>query len=109
GIKHRTRVYSLEPEAVREFEGFLARRRMLSEYELDENDYLLQTNEFKKSHEPIDGSTLYRNFSKYLVNENEKKMNPSSFRTHYVINSSFSRKYFEIDRLHGMSHKEISK
>jgi site-specific recombinase XerD len=109
GIKYRTRVYALEPEAIREFEGFLARRRMLTEYELDEDDYLLQTNEHEKSHEPIDGSTLYRNFSKYLITESEKKMKPSSFRTHSVISSSFSRKYFELDRLHGMSHKEISK
>lgn len=105
----RTRVYDLEPEAVLEINGYLKRRLELSAYDLNEDDYLIQTSALNKSLRAIDGSTIFRTISRYLYTDEEKKINPSSFRLYKVLSSLYTRKYFELEHVYGMSHKEISK
>lgn len=60
---------------------------------------------------PIDGSTIYRIIERHLPkgNEEEKKINPSSFRLHKALANIHSRKYYELEKLFGISHKEITK
>ena len=108
-IEHRTRVYCLEPEAVFEINNFLERRKGHSVYDLYDDDYLLQTSPSDKSVAPIDGSTVYRTIARYLVTDDEKKINPSSFRLYKVLTSIYTRKYYELSYVFGMSQKEISK
>lgn len=105
----RTRVYTIEPEGVKEFRDFLERRNLYSSYPLNVNDYLLHASNGEKNNKPIDGSTIFRVVQRYLITEEEKKINPSSFRLYKALTSIYTRKYYELDHMFGMSHKEIAK
>lgn len=109
--KFRTRVYNLKEDSIFEIEGFLARRKQFSKYDLDANDFILQSSHSDKSNKPVDGSTIYRIIARNLPKQTDHniKINPSSFRLHKTLTDIHTRRYYELQNLFGISHKEITK